>query len=131
MTDLDWSSLSGLIEIAKDEKKNLDANIENGESNEIGDIINKNKEGKKKDWELQNNIEFCSNCGEKVELKVSSGIHICPECGAENGTNLSDMPDWRHFSSEDSRGSKDPTRCGMPTNPLLKGPCVGSVIAVL
>ncbi len=122
MTDLDWSSLSGLIEIAKDEKKKEKIECQSKEETKSGQM-------NKKDWELQNNIEFCSNCGEKVELKVSSGIHICPECGAENGTNLSDMPDWRHFSSEDSRGSKDPTRCGMPTNPLLKGPCVGSVIA--
>ena len=39
MTDLDWSSLSGLIEIAKEEKKNTEEKIDNDTNNEFGGMV--------------------------------------------------------------------------------------------
>jgi len=41
------------------------------------------------------------------------------KCGVMYKDTLDESAEWRYYGADDS-GSKDPTRCGMPINPLLK-----------
>ena len=36
--------------------------------------------------------------------------------------------EWRYYGSEDSKRPSDPTRCGMPINPLLPNSSLGTII---
>ena len=43
----------------------------------------------------------------------------CRECGIIYKDVLDETAEWRYYGADDSNLS-DPTRCGMPINPLLK-----------
>ena len=61
----------------------------------------------------------CNIC--KTMLIIDdNGFNICPnnKCGIIYKNSLDSSPEWRFFGSDDNQGS-DPTRCGMPINPLL------------
>jgi len=100
---------------------------------------NKNKQlvNKKKIWEV-----FDENINNKPKIeciyRVSGEREFCDDCCAslafnEDGfltctntkcsivyTNILDSsPEWRYYGADDSHNN-DPTRCGMPINPLLK-----------
>jgi transcription initiation factor TFIIB len=53
-------------------------------------------------------------------------IIICNKCG-KSINNIINSPEWRYYGSEDSKRS-DPTRCGMPINPLLPKSSIGTSI---
>ena len=61
---------------------------------------------------------FCSICNKTTLMSLLDGYNSCTTCG-EQFTNIIDTnPEWRFYGSEDTKSS-DPTRCGMPINPLL------------
>jgi len=56
------------------------------------------------------------------EMRVDEGSHTCTVCGAMQA--IVDMsPEWRFYG--DDPGAPNPTRCGMPINPLLKESSLG------
>ena len=62
----------------------------------------------------------CDNCGymlcysDKKFLVCSNG-----KCGKMFNDVLDESAEWRYYGADDSQ-IRDPTRCGMPINPLLK-----------
>ena len=64
--------------------------------------------------------EFCDLCNAAVQL-AENGFLTCSNksCGIIYSDSLDSSAEWRFYGAEDSQNS-DPTRCGMPINPLLK-----------
>jgi transcription initiation factor TFIIB len=64
--------------------------------------------------------DFCDQCS-NILLFSEEGFLICTSksCGIIYKDILDHSPEWRYYGADDSHGS-DPTRCGMPINPLLK-----------
>ncbi len=62
----------------------------------------------------------CSLCSSRLSMGADRFL-ICEnkKCGVMYKDSLDESAEWRYYGAEDS-GSKDPTRCGMPINPLLK-----------
>lgn len=65
------------------------------------------------------NNELCMKCNSMVML-TEDKMYICSNrsCGILQKGNLDYSPEWRFYGSDD-RQTKDPSRCGMPINPLL------------
>ena len=72
--------------------------------------------------------ETCDTCGWNVGVS-DEGYHVCsnPQCGILYHDSLDESAEWRYYGANDSQGS-DPTRCGMPTNHLLKESSFGCKI---
>ena len=64
--------------------------------------------------------DFCDICNERVSMSEQKYL-ICtnPKCGVIYKDVLDDSPEWRYYGADDNK-SVNPTRCGMPINPLLK-----------
>ncbi len=62
----------------------------------------------------------CELCGGKLYLSEERFL-TCDNksCGIIYKDELDENPEWRYYGADDS-SSVDPTRCGMPINPLLK-----------
>ena len=62
----------------------------------------------------------CEMCKSPICLS-DEGFQICSNssCGILYKDILDNSAEWRYYGAEDSNG-KDPTRCGIPINPLLK-----------
>ena len=69
-------------------------------------------------------IEKC--CDNDKNYSYDEEIIICNKCG-KSINNIINSPEWRYYGSEDSKRS-DPTRCGMPINPLLPKSSIGTSI---
>ena len=64
--------------------------------------------------------EICSSC--KTHLFVGDdGFMTCPnkKCGIIYKDSLDQSAEWRFYGADDNQNN-DPTRCGMPINPLLQ-----------
>ena len=64
--------------------------------------------------------DICSSC--KTHLFIGEdGFQTCPntKCGIIYKDNLDQSAEWRFYGADDNNSS-DPTRCGMPINPLLQ-----------
>tara|TARA_Y100000741_G_scaffold209580_1_gene159596 strand:- start:2444 stop:3571 length:1128 start_codon:yes stop_codon:yes gene_type:complete len=70
------------------------------------------------DTKLDN--EICSSCSTHLFLG-DEGFLSCPnkKCGIIYKDNLDQSAEWRFYGADDNQHS-DPTRCGMPINPLLQ-----------
>ena len=98
---------------------------------------NRTKKNKKKMWdEFNNNINininnnknnidnenknFCKLCS-NILLLTDEGFLTCinNKCGLIYKDTLVETAEWRYYGANDNNNS-DPTRCGMPINPLLK-----------
>lgn len=68
----------------------------------------------------KNEIEKCKCCDSKLALS-QEGFMTCTnkKCGVLYKNILDLGAEWRYYGADDNQ-SRDPTRCGMPTNPLLK-----------
>lgn len=64
--------------------------------------------------------EVCDCCGAGIAI-TDEGFQACTSasCGVIYRDTLDQTAEWRWYGAEDSQGS-DPTRCGMPINPLLR-----------
>ena len=67
-----------------------------------------------------NNREFCEHCNSVLAIS-EEGFPTCTNerCGITYKDVLDSSPEWRYYGHDDNQSS-DPTRCGMPTNPLLE-----------
>ena len=75
-------------------------------------LIYKNQENKQR--------ESCDLCNSILKYSNEKFL-ICSndKCGVIYKDTLDETAEWRYYGADDSN-SKDPTRCGMPINPLLK-----------
>ena len=66
------------------------------------------------------NREKCDLCDTKVNYG-ENGYLTCanPKCGIVYKDQLDLSAEWRYYGADDNKQG-DPTRCGMPINPLLK-----------
>ncbi len=64
--------------------------------------------------------ELC-DCCESVLIITDEGFMACknPRCGVIYKDMLEQGPEWRFYGADDNSNT-DPTRCGLPINPLLK-----------
>ena len=64
--------------------------------------------------------EFCDNCSTNLVYN-ETGFLCCvnPKCAIVYTDMIDQGAEWRFYGADDNHGS-DPTRCGMPINPLLK-----------
>lgn len=88
-------------------------------------------------WDIFNSIkdEFVNEnsinktlcqCGSNEIIEIES-MNICVKCNAIIDKSIDTSAEWRYYGNEDNRDS-DPSRCGMPLNPLLPKSSMGSVI---
>lgn len=94
------------------------------DNEEIWDIMRELKVEDK--CTLVEDNDKCSKCLSD-EIVIDDGQYICLNCNAIQSAVIETTAEWRYYGSEDNRDS-DPTRCGMPTNPLLPKSSLGSVI---
>ena len=66
---------------------------------------------------LKKTNEEIKCCKVKENYQNDNGQITCKVC-SNIISNISINPEWRYYGSKDSK-SNDPTRCGMPINPLL------------
>jgi transcription initiation factor TFIIB len=68
----------------------------------------------------QLNQEICVNCNSQLSMG-DDNFMICSnkKCGIIYKDNIDCGAEWRYYGAEDNQNT-DPTRCGMPINPLLK-----------
>lgn len=67
-------------------------------------------------------------CGSPLFLDAINGSMICTACGTVSEDNLMDQtPEWNSGNSENT-GSKDPSRCGCPINPMLQKSSMSTMI---
>ena len=64
--------------------------------------------------------EFCDNC-ESILVFSDEGFLTCTnnKCGIIYKDIVDHSAEWRYYGADDNQNS-DPTRCGMPINPLLE-----------
>ena len=62
--------------------------------------------------------DTCIKCNSHMNIS-DEGFSTCISCGVINKKILDQGAEWRFFGSDDCQ-SGDPSRCGMPINPLLK-----------
>lgn len=64
--------------------------------------------------------EFCDDC-KSILFLSDEGFPTCSnnKCGIIYKDIVDQSAEWRFYGADDNQGS-DPTRCGMPINPLLK-----------
>jgi transcription initiation factor TFIIB len=77
------------------------------------------------------NREFCERC--EFSLSFSEeGFLTCtnPQCGIIYKDLVDHSAEWRYYGADDNHLS-DPTRCGMPINPLLKESSYGCKVLCL
>jgi transcription initiation factor TFIIB len=82
--------------------------------------------GKEKDdnieciYSSENDDNKCLKCGEPMFIS-DEGFNCCSSsmCGKIYKEILDYGPEWRFYGADDTSNT-DPTRCGLPVNPLLK-----------
>jgi len=109
-------SLSNELDITDTDTDSKADTQANTQTDNIANIIANNSEEDIK----------CYSCG-CVNLVFEEGIIVCGECGIDNGAIIDHDQEWRFYGSEDNKGS-DPSRCGMPVNPLLPESSFGTII---
>jgi transcription initiation factor TFIIB len=64
--------------------------------------------------------EICDYCKKQLEIS-DEGFLTCKSenCGIIYKDSVDTSAEWRYYGADDNNNS-DPTRCGMPINPLLK-----------
>ena len=110
-------------------KKNRDKNFIKKDMNKLWNLFDEeinNTNSKKLECVFRNTNkntlenEICNTC--KTHLFIGDeGFLSCPniKCGIIYKDNLDQTAEWRYYGADDNNNS-DPTRCGMPINPLLQ-----------
>lgn len=108
--------------IIKKKSKTKKNKKKNSFNNKLWDIIDHEKEHIECITDDNLNIEseenICKNC--KSELLYNDNLLFCSNklCGIIHDSILDFKAEWRFYGADDNNMS-DPTRCGMPINPLL------------
>jgi transcription initiation factor TFIIB len=80
---------------------------------------------------LESNVcirDKCDHCMSSLALSEDN-FYTCTnrKCGIVYKDIVDQSPEWRYYGADDNQSS-DPTRCGMPINPLLKESSFGCQI---
>ena len=71
-------------------------------------------------FRVEGQRENCDLCKSSVRLTEDGFLACCnPKCSIIYKDMIDQSAEWRYYGAEDSNNN-DPTRCGMPVNPLLK-----------
>ena len=71
--------------------------------------------------------EIKEKCCDNIDnYNYINGIIVCNKCNLTI-SKIVDNPEWRYYGSNDSKNN-DPTRCGMPVNPLLPKSSIGTTV---
>ena len=71
-------------------------------------------------FRVEGQRENCDLCKSSVRLMEDGFLACCnPKCSIIYKDMVDQSAEWRYYGAEDSNNN-DPTRCGMPVNPLLK-----------
>ena len=126
-TTLQLSKHSNYSKTKKNRKENKTKKL-----NQIWDTFNK-------EYNSENHIEciyssktreFCDTCNSSLYYNEERFL-VCSnkKCGILYKDTLDESAEWRYYGSGDN-SSVDPTRCGMPVNPLLKESSYGCHVSV-
>ena len=79
-------------------------------------------------YSMNKQRDTCDQCGSSVRI-MENGYVTCTntKCAIIYKDVLDHTAEWRYYGSNDNNGS-DPTRCGMPINPLLEQSSYGCKI---
>ena len=74
------------------------------------------------------NISLCTVCNNMLKI-TEDGFYCCSNnnCGIIYKNKIDMGSEWRFYGNDDNKSS-DPTRCGMPINPILKESSYGCKI---
>jgi len=107
----------------KEDLKEQNEKLENNKMNEIYD---------EQQYKLDSKAlidmvdDACIKCGLGTILKnQKSGFMQCDTCGNSEDIIISDMPEWRYYSDNNS----NPIRCGQPVDPLLPKSSMSTMIS--
>jgi len=76
---------------------------------------------------VESQEEVCITCHKG--LTQLNGEILCTHCGTmANVKTIDETAEWRYYGAEDSKGN-DPTRCGMPVDPLLPKSSLSTMIS--
>ena len=83
-------------------------------------IILNHESDNKEETNVNSNVKICKNCDKDGTIyhDVKNGYELCKVCGLIYDKLIENTAEWRWYGSLDSKGL-DPTRCGIPINPLL------------
>jgi transcription initiation factor TFIIIB Brf1 subunit/transcription initiation factor TFIIB len=90
---------------------------------ELDILIGETKLSKKKEISCA-----CDNTPSMDTWIVEDGWLTCPGCGFQIFGNLDTSAEYRYYGNEDSKSS-DPTRCGLPIDPLLPNSSLSTMIS--
>ena len=102
----------------------FDEEISNSDSNKKIECIysKSDKDGKSDDFihDDRSGRDECDLCSSAI-MVTDEGFYACTndKCGVIFKDKLDETAEWRYYGANDNNSS-DPTRCGMPINPLLK-----------
>ena len=91
------------------------------------DVLNKRVECV---YSINNERDVCDCCSSNLVL-TDEGFQTCTnkKCGILYVDSLDQTAEWRYYGADDS-SSSDPTRCGMPINPLLQESSFGCKVII-
>lgn len=69
---------------------------------------------------------YCATCN-STDVIESEGYAVCRSCGIRDECVLDQGQEWRYYGGDDNTKSKDPARCGMPTNDILPNSGMGVI----
>ena len=71
-------------------------------------------------YRVEGQREDCDLCKSSVRV-TENGFLACsnPKCSIIYKDMVDQSAEWRYYGAEDNNSHSDPTRCGMPVNPLL------------
>ncbi len=77
------------------------------------------------------NSDICKHCNSILKL-TDEGFMVCSNsaCGIMTSEAIDNTAEWRYYGADDNSHS-DPTRCGMPINPLLQESSFGCKVLCL
>jgi transcription initiation factor TFIIB len=88
----------------------------------IWNLIDEEKIENKKKFNIENNTnsKICIKCNSE-QLLGDEGFYVCSnkKCAYILRNQIDQSAEWRFYGADDNNNN-DPTRCGMPINPLLK-----------
>jgi transcription initiation factor TFIIB len=74
-------------------------------------------------------VTDCSFCGSKETCWVEEGYKVCHSCSKAEIGELETTAEWRYFSTDSSsKKTGDPSRVGLPVNPLVPNAGTGTII---
>ena len=88
--------------------------------------VTKEKSCNKSKQVNESNQTRCYNCNS--EDLIYEETVTCTNCGTINNDLIDSSQEWRFYGADDNKNSSDPTRCGMPMNPLLPNSSLGTMI---